>query len=906
MLDLTPLFKKYNHARAPMNLQPDQDLLHYRLRQKIGEGGMGVVWQARDTNLDRDVAIKILPEGIGAEPERLARFEREAKLLAVLDHPNIAAVYGLHEADGQRFIAMEFVPGEDLAQRLARGPLPIEDALDIGRQVAAALEAAHEQGVIHRDLKPANIKCTPDGKVKVLDLGLAKALVQETSGEGASVSMSPTMTSAGTIAGTLLGTAAYMSPEQAKGKAVDRRADIWAFGVVLHEMLTGRKMFETETISETLAAVLRDEVSFDGLPPKIPAPVTALLKRCLDRDPRTRLRDIGEARIALAPESLAGAATTPVVEAAAGSPKNLTRERTLWAAGLALLAVVAVAGWVLAPGDTTPAPAEEIRSSIVAPEDHRFGGSSPSALSVSPDGKKMTFAASTGSGRPSLYLRTLGATEARKLSGTEGATYPFWSPDSERLAFFVDGKLKKLDLDGGAPLTITNATDARGGTWNADGTILFAPETQVGIHRVSDGGSGREPVTQLDPLREGETTHRFPQFLPDGHHYLYLRASHSAAPTDPVNSIWIGDLESDEAVQLMESPTHATYAQGHLFWVRERFLMARPFSPDRLEFTGEAFVVGEGVVLSQGAWRAAFSVSEAGPIVFHGGSAEAQALNVFDREGKVIGAIGEPANYSYLRLSPDDRFLAATVADANSGRADLWVYDMERNVGSRLTFDDAQDTNPVWSPDGKRIAFTSNRDGKSGVYVRAADGTGDAELLFSGEGRSEPWAWSPDGNYIAFNYGVGKFDIWILPLDGGDAYPFMATDFDEGYCRFSPDGRWLAYLSNESGRYDLYLTRFPGGDGKWQISKNGSDWLVGWNAAGDEVYFLDDDGDVAVIGVTLGDQVVVETPGKLFPVRLDLSWANASDGQSFILGAANNLSSENPVTLVLNWERGED
>ena len=906
MLDLTPLFKKYNHARAPMNLQPDQDLLHYRLCQKIGEGGMGVVWQARDTNLDRDVAIKILPEGIGAEPERLARFEREAKLLAVLDHPNIASVYGLHEADGQRFIAMEFVPGEDLAQRLARGPLPIEDALDIGRQVAAALEAAHEQGVIHRDLKPANIKCTPDGKVKVLDLGLAKALVQETSGEGASVSMSPTMTSAGTIAGTLLGTAAYMSPEQAKGKAVDRRADIWAFGVVLHEMLSGRKMFENETISETLAAVLRDDVSLDDVPATIPAPVTALLERCLDRDPQTRLRDIGEVRIALAPERLANAETAPATVTAATPAKSNTRERLFWAAGLVLLAVVAALGWGLAPRGTKTAPVAEIRASIVSPEEHRFGGASPQTLSVSPDGTKVIFGVSTGSGRPSLYLRSLGATEARQLPGSEGATYPFWSPDSRELAFFVEGKLKKLDLDGGAPLTITGATDARGGTWNADGTILFAPETQMPIHRVSDGGSGREPVTQIEPLREGETTHRFPQFLPDGRHFLYLRASHSAAATDPVNSIWIGDLESDETFQLMESPTHATYAQGHIFWVRERFLMARPFSAERLEFTGEAFAIGEDVALAQGAWRAAYSVSEAGPIVFQGGSAGAQALNVFNRDGKVTRSIGEPANYSYLRMSPDDRFLAATVADATSGRSDIWVYDMERNVGSRLTFHDAQDTNPVWSPDGKRFAFTSNRDGKSGIYVRAADGTGNAELLFSGEGRAEPWDWSPDGKHLVFNYGVGKYDIWILPLDGGEAYPFLATDFDEGYCRFSADGRWLAYLSNEAGRYDLYVTRFPSGDGKWQISKNGADWLMGWNADSNEVYYLDDDGDLGVIGVTLDDQVVVDTPAKLFPIRLDLAWAFTSDGQTFVLGASNDLSSEHPITLILDWDQRTD
>jgi predicted Ser/Thr protein kinase len=559
-----------------MPIKPNHSLLHYRVVEKIGEGGMGVVWKARDTTLERDVAIKVLPDLFLQDQERLARFEREAKLLATLEHPNIASVYGLHEADGQRFIVMEYVPGEDLAQRLVRGRLPLEDALDVAHQVAGALEAAHEQGVIHRDLKPANIKITREGKVKVLDLGLAKALVAEASGDVASVSMSPTVTSARTVAGTLLGTAAYMSPEQAKGKSVDRRADIWAFGVVLHEMLTGRKMFENETISETLAAVLRDEVSFDGLPGVLPAPVETLLKRCLDRDSRTRLRDIGEARIALAPEHLAAAGAAPAQDAPVAVPtRNTRRERALWAAGLALVAAAAAIGWFVATRSGTTPPAPEVRASIVPPPGLRFGGNNADALSISPDGLKLIFSASTGSGRPSLYLRTLGASEARKLPGTEGADYPFWSQDSRQIAFFADGALKKLDLGGGAPMTVTPAPDARGGTWGADGTILYAPETQVPIHRVSEGGSSGGTVTTIDVERMGETTHRHPFLLPDGHHFLFVRASHHAAPKDDVNSVWIGDLETGEAFELMASSTQAVYAQGHIFWVRDRFLMAR-------------------------------------------------------------------------------------------------------------------------------------------------------------------------------------------------------------------------------------------------------------------------------------------------------------------------------------------
>jgi Tol biopolymer transport system component len=703
---------------------------------------------------------------------------------------------------------MEFVPGEDLAQRLARGTIPTEDALDIAHQVAGALEAAHEQGVIHRDLKPANIKCTPEGKVKVLDLGLAKALIAETSGDVASVSMSPTVTSAGTIAGTLLGTAAYMSPEQAKGKPVDRRADIWAFGVVLHEMLTGRTMFEAETISETLAAVLRDEVSLDDLSTAIPAPVTALLKRCLDRDPQNRLRDIGEARIALAPESLASGGATPAAGTAAAMPvRGSGRERLLWTAAVLLLAAIATIGWTLGTRTDTAPRAPEVRASIVPPEGQRFGGNNTNALSISPDGTKVTFAASTGSGRTSLFLRALGATEARRLPGTEGATYPFWSPDNRWIAFFADGKLKKLDLDGGAPMTITPAPDGRGGTWGVDGTILYAPETQMPIHRVSEGGEPGGAVTTLDHERGGETSHRHPSFLPNGRHYLFLRASHHVAPTNDINSIWIGDLESGDSTELMSSTTQAVYAQGHIFWVRDRFLMARPFSTERLRFTGNAFAVGEGVAVTQGAWRAAFAVSEAGPLAFHGGTASERTLNIFDRDGDIVGTIGEEENYTFIRLSPDDRFLAATISDRVSGRSDLWIQDLQRNVKSRLTFHEAEDKHPVWSPDGKRIAFASRRDGKPGIFVRRSDGKGDAELLFSGETRAEPEDWSHDGKHLAYNDGAGKGDLAILSVDDGEVFKLVETEFDEGYARFSPDDRWIAYLSNESGRYDMYLTR---------------------------------------------------------------------------------------------------
>ena len=889
-------------------IEAGQMLAHYKLVEKIGEGGMGVVWKALDTTLNRDAAIKILPDAFAQDADRRARFEREARLLATLNHPNIAGVYGLHTLEGMSFIAMEYVPGEDLAERLSRGPLSVEDALDVARQVADALEAAHEQGVIHRDLKPANITRTPEGKIKVLDLGLAKAMATEASGDSASLSLSPTVTSAGTVAGTLLGTAAYMSPEQVKGKEADRRADIWAFGCVLFEMLTGKVTFRGETLSEVMASVLRDRPDEDTLPADTPAAVKYLLKRCLDPDRSTRLRDIGEARIALSPQGLASASDVVIGAPYVAPAPDRKRERIAWAvAAIALIGLVA--SFLIFPGGKTVARAPEVRASIVAPVGQRFGsgGNSAGGLSLSPDGTKMTIVASTGSGRPSLYLRALGASEAQKLAGTEGATYPFWSPDSKYIAFFADAKLKKLDLSGGAPLTITTAPDGRGGTWNADGTILFAPETQDSIQSVSVGGELGEPVTILDSSRKGETTHRYPFFLPDGRHFLYLRGSHSSAGQDEVNSIWVGDTESDETFELMPSATQAVYAQGHIFWARDQFLMARPFSTDALAFTGDAFAIGEGVVVQGGSWRAAFTVSEAGPLAFHGGSQPEQVLKIFDREGKELGSIGDESIYGFIRLSRDNKFLAASVEDKGTGRSDLWVYDLARNVGSRLTFHEGQDAVPVWSPDGKRVAFTSNRNGLPAIFSRLSDGRGEVELVFQGEGRAEPDDWSSDGKYLVFSHGGGKYDIWVLPLeDGGEAYPLIASEFDEGYSRLSPDGKWLAYLTNEAGRYDLYLTRFPSGEGKWQLSTNGSDWLIGWNGAGDELYFLDVDGDVAAVKVQLGDQVVVDLPEKLFPVQGGQTWAAMADGNRFIFGVAGNAGAETPVTLILNWERGTD
>jgi len=892
-------------------MEPGQTLGHYTIVEQIGVGGMGEVYRALDNTLGRDVALKILPAAFAADTERVGRFQREAKLLASLNHPNIAAIHAVVQEGEVLALALELVIGDDLTVHLENGSMSLDKALAYAEQIALAVEAAHEQGVVHRDLKPANIKISQDGTVKVLDFGLAKA----TDAAGGSTSsldttISPSLAKAPvTLEGVILGTVAYMSPEQARGSSLDRRTDIFSFGVVLFEMLAGQRPFGGPTTSDMMAAILKEEPDLDTLPADTPPAIRLLLNRCLAKDPKQRLRDLGEARLIIA----AVREGDPTASTVLGERKPETRGRRLakremasWVlAGLAIVAL-GVTAWTSATRGGVATTASEIRASINAPDDSDFvvNGNHSGALSLSPDGTKMTFTASVGPGRPSLFLRSLGSSTAQQLANTEGATYPFWSPDSKQIAFFADGKLKKLDLDGGAPMTVTSALDGRGGTWNSDGTILFAPETQTSIQRVSTGGVPGGPVTTVDNTRQAETTHRFPSFLPDGRHFLYTRGSHAANNQDVVNSIWVGDLESDETFELMQSGTQATYAQGHIFWVRDQFLMARPFSVQTLAFTGEAFAVGEGVVVQLGTWRAAYAVSKAGPLAFQGGLAAEQILTFFDREGKALGTIGEAAMYSEIRLSPDNRYLATGIDTEGGGQSDIWVYDLSRNVGSRLTFDDARDTKPVWSPDGKRVAFSSNRGGTSGIYVRSADGRGDAESVYTVEGQCAVQDWSRDGKYLAIDSGIGKNDLWILNLEDGEAFALVSSDFDVGYARFSPDGKWIAYISNESGKYELYLTRFPSGEGKWQLSKNAADWLLGWNAAGTELFYLDLEGNLISVKVGFGEQVVADLPTLLFPTRAGSTWDNMSDGNGFVLGVPNDAGDDFPITLIVNWDSG--
>ncbi|MEE8411488.1 MAG: protein kinase [Acidobacteriota bacterium] len=890
-----------------MPFQPNQPLLHYRLTEKIGEGGMGVVWSARDTTLDRDVAIKVLPEALAAEPERLARFEREARLLAALDHPNIASVYGLHEAEGYRFIAMELVPGEDLSQRLARGPLAVEDAIGIARQVAEALESAHEQGVIHRDLKPANIKCTPDGKVKVLDLGLAKALAQETSADSPSGSLSPTVTSAGTIAGTLLGTAAYMSPEQAKGRPVDRRADIWAFGVVLYEMLTGKTLFQAETISETLAAVLRDEVSIDdALPAGTPASVAGLLRRCLDRDPRTRLRDIGEARIALsAGASMVGGST---VESGAATT-SFRGARTLpWILVILLCTVTAFSLW---RGSSGPANEGELLTLVAPiPSDLRLPVDQTGILALSPDGKTLALVL-VSNNNTMLYVRKLDRAEFVQMPGTEDAATPFFSPDGEWIAFFADDKLKKVPTAGGAPVTLCDSDGSnRGADWGTDDFIVFSPHYTRPLMRVSGAGGEPTVLTHID-REKGERTHRWPQSVPDEDLVLFTVGAMDSPEGYDDAYIQAIRPSTGERRTVLERASMARYVPtGHLVFGRDGFLFAVRFDIDTLEVRGKPVPVMEDVMgmRSSGVVHTGFASN--GLMTYIAGASQTRQVRLVwrDRDGTTEALASPVAGYLNPRISPDRKQIATQVSGAST--FDIWTYQIEQETLTRLTFE-GDNVFPVWSPDGRRLAFASVRDNAlMSAYVKASDGSGLAELLYSPErfenaGQVVPYGWTPDGRTLIFNFtDENSTNVATFTKDDEDATIVLETPAAETSPTLSPNGRWMAYTSDESGGFQIYIRTFPGPGGKWQVSTAGG-VSPRWSPDGTELFFR---WQKTLYGVTVDESAGgfrASRPEILFD---DLGSSSSNydydvlDSRRFlIVEDVGNGSAPADVTVVVNW-----
>ncbi len=887
-----------------MTLTPGTRLGSYEILGPLGAGGMGEVYRASDTKLKREVAIKVLPEAFARDEERMKRFEREAQVLASLNHPNVAAIYGLEEADGIRALVLELVEGPTLAERIAGVRIPVEEAIRIAIQIALGLEAAHAKAIIPRDLKPANVKLTKDGDVKILDFGLAKALeVESTPVEDTN---SPTLTRA-TQAGVLLGTAAYMSPEQAKGKSADRRADVWAFGVVLYEMLAGRRAFDGDDVSETLAHVLTKEPDWSALPAGLPTRVRRLLTRCLTKDPRNRMQAIGEARIAIEDTS-----------------EDPPRKRiSFWpaltgAAGLALGA----AFW-LRPA---PPPATAIRLSAELGADaslERNSHAEGQAAVLSPDGAFLAFVASRSAGaRPQLYVRRLEALEASLLSGTEGARNPFFSPDSQWIAFFADGKLKKVAVTGGSAVTLGEAQGHYGGSWSEDGTIVFAPDpgAEVGLLRVSSAGGTPEVLTKLDSVA-GEVSHRWPQVLPGGDGVIYT--VYTATGGIDSGTLVAQPLPGGAKKILLRGGYRGRYLpSGHLVYIREGTLFAAAFDLRRLEVTGAPARAVEGVTISSVTAGARFSHSDRGVLVYVPRESLAAEFSIhwLDSAGKMEPLREVPSDYSSPRFSPDGHRLAVDIGDGN--QRDVWVYEWDRDTLSRLTFDPGRDDTPVWMPDGHRIAFASTRADKvtRNLYWQRADGTGDAERLTVSDNQQWPGSWHPSGKFLAFSEQSrqrGMPDIMILPIEGSEASGwkpgnptvFLNEPFHENVPRFSPDGRWLAYMSNESGRFEVYVRPFPGPGGKWQVSTDGGGVQV-WSRTRRELFYRALDDRIMVAPYTVDADLFRAEKARLWSERRFAAQPSAftfdlhPDGLRFAVVTATQAQSEikkDKVVFILNF-----
>ena len=872
----------------------------YEVLSPLGAGGMGEVYRARDSRLNRDVALKVLPPSFAGDADRLARFSREAHVLAALNHPHIAAIYGLEEHGETRALVLELVEGETLAARLSRGPLPVPEALDIARQVAAALEAAHDQGIIHRDLKPANISITRAGVVKVLDFGLAKLTEHAVAGSGPGSSLSPTITSPAlaTHAGMMLGTAAYMSPEQARGKEADRRADLWAFGCVLYEMLTGRQAFAGETVTDVVAAVVTKEPDLTRLPADTPSAVRWLLTRCLQKDPRQRFSGAADAALLLDPTAVVDVRATP------------TRgRRTHWkllggaaaAAIVLVVAGVAAATYWRAPSESRPL-VFEIPVTI-APIDH--------TIAVSPDGRRLVYSASTGQSI-GLWMRSLDDLKPRLLPGTNGVgsfSSPFWSPDSRYVAFIVDGKLKRIEVDSGVVETLA-AVDGQpgGGTWGITGTILVAANDH-GLRSVPSTGGALTDVTKRNA---DEIYHDCPAFLPDGRHFIYL----GYGDKPEARAIYVSELGSTTRTRLMASDSCAFFASGQIITVRDRTAFARPFDVKALAFSGDAVPIATDVATFAGDEVAVLTASDNGVIAYRTrpGEAANRSLVWVDRNGRQSPA-GAVVRTASIQLSPDGERVA--YSEATGGADDIWVQDLVRGVKTRLSTDPGPDHGAVWSADGRSVAWDSHRHAEGPtLYGRVADGSApERQILPPEKGLSRsPRSYSLNGQYLAYaqsTSGGAPWDLWVLPLTG-DPKPFayVVSQFDEFAGVISPDSRWMAYATTETGVSQIVVQPFPNpAAGKWQVSMNGGAYPR-WRGDGRELYYVASNGDLVAVSITSGATFTVGSSTVLFKTNFGFSGqplSNGSpydvkgDGQRFLLAVSPDDPNATPITTVINW-----
>jgi eukaryotic-like serine/threonine-protein kinase len=815
----------------------------YEVQAPLGAGGMGEVYRALDTRLSRTVAVKVLASTLPSSPELKQRMEREARAISSLNHPHICQLYDIGSHNGADFLVMEFLEGETLAERLRKGSMPLPEIYRIGIAIAEALAAAHARGIVHRDLKPGNIMLTQGG-AKLMDFGLAKPLgLQNTiSGSGAAPSFTAAATLSGpsplsplTTAGTIIGTIQYMAPEQIEGREADARSDIFAFGAVLYEMAAGKRPFEGKSQLSLASSILEKEPDpVSTVKPQTPPGLEHVITTCLKKNPEERYLAAHDIKLEL--QFIAAERVPPAAGSARVAPTVRKGERTGWVGAIVSAILLGiVGGWLL---HRPTRPAQSIRTVIEAPSNTtlNLSGDFAGPPVLSPDGTTVAFTATGPGGKPSVWIRPLGVLEAHVLAGTEGAIFPFWSWDSRALGFFTAGKLETIDLEGGSPQIICDAPFARGGAWSPDGTIVFSPNTQMPLMRVGINGGTPTPLTTVDASQH--TSHRWPALLPDGKHFLYLAIHHDTSKTGN-NTIYYASLDGKENRPLFRSQTNAVYADGYVLFARSDQLMAQPFDPGAGKLKGEPRILARGVMNDVTTWHMDASAAENGLMLYgSGGNADLQ-LVWLDRTGKKIETIADKfANLMGAHISPQGDRVALQI---DVGVNDIWVLDFERGVRTRLTFGPVQNTTPVWSPDGKWIAYASLRNGHSNLYRKRSDGSGAEEVLLENDQADTVEDWSPDGKYLLYSHGTNGMDtqLWAVALEG-ERKPWMVVAHAAVLygARLSPDGKWLAYESNESGTVQLYIVPFRGGQGKWQVTSQGSSGPA-WTRNGKELFYMD-------------------------------------------------------------------
>ena len=898
--------RPYNLATLqPMPLGPGDRLETYEIVAPLGAGGMGQVWLATDLRLQRRVAIKVLPAEVTRDASRVARFQQEARAASALNHPNVCTIHALGETtDGRQYIAMEFVEGTTLRVRLAGKRLSVRESLDISVQIASALTAAHAAGIAHRDIKPENVMVRPDGVVRVLDFGLAKLTP---SGAAAAVESIPTLLQTGI--GVVMGTVSYMSPEQARGQEVDARTDIWSLGVVLYEMLSGRTPFPGPSGSDVLAAVLeRDPVPLTAATAHVPSELRRIVTKALRKDRDQRYQTTKDLLLDLQTFREEAPAVANSTGTSAALPRASSRERVAWALAAAASLACAMTLWLMVRSERTETNHEVVRFSVAPPERTVFATTETAAetpqLAISPDGRYLVFAAGERAGRPRLWLRAVDSLVLQPLTGTEDASFPFWSPDSRYIGFFTPGKLKTVALGGSSAQTLCNAPSGRGGTWNRDGTILFATNIGAGLYRVGHAGGEPVAVTVLDRTHE-ENSHRWPQFLPDGRHFLFVvRAAREHA------GIYVGSLDAPERRRLLGGAFSFASAAGHrVFFVKEGTLLTQTFDADRLQLVGETSAVAEQVASGSPSGFAAYSASERA-VAFSSGSTASRRLTWLDRAGQVMNTVGPPGEYMGPALSPDGRYIALGQIDVQMRTPDVWLFDLTRGNSTRFTSTAFGERMPLWSPDGSRVLYSATEQGPWDLFVKPASGGVQAPALATSSDKfcSD---WSPDGRFVTFHVSVPgtRWDIWMLPMFGDrKPQPYVHTEFDEVQGRLSPNGRWMAYSSNVSGTLEVYVETVPAQQGRWQISTAGGS-EPHWRRDGKELFYIAADRTLMAVPVKAESTFEAGIPVPLFraPVSAGIvpypaTYDVSADGQRFLMNAIVEEAPVSRVAVVVNWE----